>query len=683
MVTSYSYNDAGDLSAIDYSDNTPDVSFTYDRLGRQKTASSSISEHTFAYNSLLLDTETIVSPAGTNVIDRSYDGYGRSMGFALDSDYNVAYGYDAFGRLNQISNVQFQASYSYLANSDLISTIANGDLQTTRTYEQNRDLFTQVKNEIDSSTLSQFDYANDAGGRRTSIKYSGSAFETGPAFNLYGYNSKSEVQTADRYWGANLNDTSDPVSGQSFAYSYDNIGNQTASLRENEEMDYTANNLNQYTQRTIPDGIDILGSAETNSTVTVNDLATSRHGKYWYKDLTVTNSASAAYQQVNVVGVYNPPGTNDPDVVSTSSGHVFVAKTPETFTYDDDGNLLSDGRFNYTWDSENRLIGAETLTSLPASVPRVKVEFVYDYMSRRISKTVYNWVSNDWQEVSSMTFIYDGWNMIAEKTTSITSFYTYGLDLSGTLQSAGGVGGLLATRIGTNNVCYTFDGNGNVSELISDLGSLAAHYEYSPFGETIVATGPMAQENHFRFSTKYCDPDCNLYDFGMRWYSPSLGRWLSRDPIGERGLTTFLFKKESLIYFSLLCLQAEKNLYAYVENDVLNYVDINGLWKYHGNWGGPDWTGGQTKPYEDLTPEEKAKLKPPVDAEDKCYKEHDLGYSDCRVKNNSTSKDCPTDEQKKAEKACEKECDKKLDNCLKNLKGKDDSWSAWWAEWAF
>jgi len=174
LVTSYSYNDAGDLSAIDYSDNTPDVSFTYDRLGRQKTASSSISEHTFAYNSLLLDTETIVSPAGTNVIDRSYDGYGRSMGFALDSDYNVAYGYDAFGRLNQISNVQFQASYSYLANSDLISTIANGDLQTTRTYEQNRDLFTQVKNEIDSSTLSQFDYANDAGGRRTSIKYSGS-----------------------------------------------------------------------------------------------------------------------------------------------------------------------------------------------------------------------------------------------------------------------------------------------------------------------------------------------------------------------------------------------------------------------------------------------------------------------------------------------------------------------------
>ncbi|MFA5343971.1 MAG: hypothetical protein WC381_08415 [Kiritimatiellia bacterium] len=51
-------------------------------------------------------------------------------------------------------------------------------------------------------------------------------------------------------------------------------------------MNYTANNLNQYTQRTIPDGIDVLGSAETDTTVTVNDLATTRHGKYWYRALT-------------------------------------------------------------------------------------------------------------------------------------------------------------------------------------------------------------------------------------------------------------------------------------------------------------------------------------------------------------------------------------------------------------
>ena len=221
-----------------------------------------------------------------------------------------------------------------------------------------------MKNQVDATVLSQYDYFNDAGGRRTSVKHSGTAFTTGPAFTLYGYNSRSEVQTADRYWGSDLGDLGDPVDGQSFSYTYDNIGNRTTSLRENEEMDYTANHLNQYAQRTIPDGVDVLGSAGTGTTVTVNDLPTSRHGTYWYRALTVTNAGAAVWQAVNVVGVYNPPDTNEPDVVSSETGHVVVAQTPEVFTYDDDGNLLSDGRFAYTWDGENRLIGAETLTGL-------------------------------------------------------------------------------------------------------------------------------------------------------------------------------------------------------------------------------------------------------------------------------------------------------------------------------
>lgn len=137
----------------------------------------------------------------------------------------------------------------------------------------------QVVIAIDSKVFSQYDYVNDAGGRRTSVKHSGTAFETGPAFNKYEYNSRSEVTVGDRFWGANLNDTSDPVTGQGFAYAYDNIGNRTGASRDNEEVSYTANSLNQYSQRTIADLIDIIGSAETNSTVTVNNLATTRHGK--------------------------------------------------------------------------------------------------------------------------------------------------------------------------------------------------------------------------------------------------------------------------------------------------------------------------------------------------------------------------------------------------------------------
>jgi len=84
--------------------------------------------------------------------------------------------------------------------------------------------------------------------------------------------------------------------------------------------------LNAYSLRTVSDLIDIIGSAETNSTVTVNNLTVNRHGKYWHKGLSVTNDSAAVYQSVNVVGVYNPPGTNDPDIVTTETGHVFVVR---------------------------------------------------------------------------------------------------------------------------------------------------------------------------------------------------------------------------------------------------------------------------------------------------------------------------------------------------------------------
>jgi len=56
-----------------------------------------------------------------------------------------------------------------------------------------------------------------------------------------------------------------------------------------------------------------------------------------------------------------------------------------------------------------------------------------------------------------------------------------------------------------------------------------------PFGELIRATGPMAKGNPFRFSSKYQDDETDLLYYGLRYYSPSTGRWLNHDPIEEEG----------------------------------------------------------------------------------------------------------------------------------------------------
>jgi RHS repeat-associated protein len=61
-----------------------------------------------------------------------------------------------------------------------------------------------------------------------------------------------------------------------------------------------------------------------------------------------------------------------------------------------------------------------------------------------------------------------------------------------------------------------------------------------PFGEVIRATGSMAKTNPFRFSTKYQDDETDLLYYGYRYYNASAGRWLSRDPLGEKGGGQFI-----------------------------------------------------------------------------------------------------------------------------------------------
>ena len=77
-----------------------------------------------------------------------------------------------------------------------------------------------------------------------------------------------------------------------------------------------------------------------------------------------------------------------------------------------------------------------------------------------------------------------------------------------------------------------------------------------PFGEVIRSTGPMAKANPIRFSTKYDDDESDLLYYGYRYYKPSTGGWLSRDPADEEG---------------------GENLYGFVANSPINDADGLGL----------------------------------------------------------------------------------------------------------
>jgi RHS repeat-associated protein len=242
---------------------------------------------------------------------------------------------------------------------------------------------------------------------------------------------------------------------------------------------------------------------------------------------------------------------------------VYVPKNSEAYTYDADGNLTGDGRWTNVWDAENRLLLMVPLTNDPASSKR-RLTFSYDYRNRRITKVAEIWDTNSlvWTTAVSNKFAYDGWNLLADingTNNAVISSYMWGTDLSGTQQGAGGVGGLLkVTYAGsvTTNSFVAFDGYGNVEGLINAAdGSVLAQYEYGPFGEVIHTMGQMAKSNPFRFSTKYQDDESELFYYGYRYLSISAGRWLSRDPIGEKD---------------------GKNLYTFVSNASTKSVDQDG-----------------------------------------------------------------------------------------------------------
>ena len=168
----------------------------------------------------------------------------------------------------------------------------------------------------------------------------------------------------------------------------------------------------------------------------------------------------------------------------------------------------------------------------------MKWDSIFAAQSRRIEKKVSVWNdgTSSYQLSAHTLFLYDGWNLLAEldalNSNATLRSYTWGLDLSGSVQGAGGVGGLLSFTTPSESYFISYDGNGNVIGLIdSTTGTLSAEYEYGPFGEVVRATGTMAEENPFQFSTKYTDAETGLLYYGYRYYNSDTGRWVNRDPI--------------------------------------------------------------------------------------------------------------------------------------------------------
>jgi len=206
----------------------------------------------------------------------------------------------------------------------------------------------------------------------------------------------------------------------------------------------------------------------------------------------------------------------------------FNAATPN-LAYDANGNLTSQtdasGTTFYTWDARNRLAGISG-ASLSAS-------FAYDALGRRTSKTI-NGERTEYQ--------YDGDDIVAEIVGGL---------VAATYLRSQTIDEPFIRRSGINEYYHT-DALGSTMALTNQTGIVQTTYAYEAFGNATI-NGP--SENRFQYTGREND-GTGLYYYRGRYYSPTLQRFISEDPIGFLGGI---------------------NVYAYVGNNPLRYADPLGL----------------------------------------------------------------------------------------------------------
>jgi RHS repeat-associated protein len=209
------------------------------------------------------------------------------------------------------------------------------------------------------------------------------------------------------------------------------------------------------------------------------------------------------------------------------------------FTYDLDGNLLSDGNRDYAWDAENRLVAVNYAGK--------RVEWSYDAFNRRVQQRD----TDETNGLRTRDLIWEGLSLIESRdqtTGEVRRYYGNGEERMPNPATPADPASVL-------RLSYTTDHLGSVRELVDGDGNIRARYDYDPYGNrTKQPVGDLDAD--FGFTGHYTHEASGLILAPYRGYDPAIGRWLSRDPIQEEGGI---------------------NLYGYVGNGPLDRIDTLGL----------------------------------------------------------------------------------------------------------
>jgi RHS repeat-associated protein len=330
----------------------------------------------------------------------------------------------------------------------------------------------------------------------------------------------------------------------SFGFSYDALGRRTQMTRPNgistsysyDNLSHLLSVLHQLSGSTI-DGTSYTVDPAGNRTAKTDQLAnvTTNYGYdsiYQLLSATQGGTTTESYTYDPVGNRLNSLGVSS---YTNNSSNELTADSSASFAYDYNGNTtsktVSSATTNYAWDYENRM----TSITLPNSGGTIT--FKYDPFGRRIYKS---------SSSGTSVFAYDGDNLVEETNFSGTAVARYSQSLN--------IDEPLAMLRSSTTSFYQADGLGSVTSLSSSTGSLAQTYTFDSFGNQTASSGSVT--NPFRYTGREFDSETGLYYYRARYYDPTIGRFLSEDPLRFKGDGT--------------------NFYAYAANAPTNCTDPTG-----------------------------------------------------------------------------------------------------------
>ena len=521
-AVTFSYTD-GDLAAVTDPLGRTCTGFS-DAAGRVLELTGPSGATTTMRYDALGDVTSVSDPMGATT-SATYDADGDLLSLTDPGSHSTLFTYDSMNRLVKVTDpLGHSQTYAYDQAGDLVGyTDADG---TTDTFAYDP-LGRLVGAEIGASAgvaPSHVAYSYDRGNRLVKVVDSSSGTLTDTWDNLGRLVTQSTPQGRVSYsYDPDGERTSMTVAGKApVRYSYDAAADLVGESQGATSVGIT------YDGDGLPTGVSLPGTAESFAYDAAGELTGMDVMAGSTTEGALAYSYDAGGQETSVSGSLAGVELPEPAAAATyNADDELTTWNGTALTYDAQGQMTADGAQRYTWGPRHQLVTVST--------PAERASFSYNAFGVRTSQTV-NGIST--------SYLYDGTSPIEELVGGKATGESLTTPGGQTLVSTGpsGARSLITDRLGSTVA------------LANSTGGFATLYSYGPFGAT--TTAGASNVSVAKYAGELEDTSGLYYD-NARYFSPSLGRFISPDPLGTNGGST--------------------NPYEYAADDPVDFTDPTGL----------------------------------------------------------------------------------------------------------